>query len=318
MTGTIVDVPGITVGHAEDETGRTGCTAVLAVEGAVGGVDVRGSAPGTRETDLLAPTALVERIHAVVLCGGSAFGLDAAGGVMAWLRERGIGYEAAGYRVPIVCAAVLFDLQVSEGRAPDREMGYRAAAAANAGAVVEGNAGAGAGATVGKVRGMAHAMKGGLGSASIALAGGAIVGAIVAVNALGSVIDPESGSVVAGVRDDAGRPQNAARALLAGALDDAEGASNTTLAVVATNAALTKAQATKVAAWSQDALARTIVPAHTTRDGDTVFAMSTGEVAAGLDLVGVAAVEVLSRAIVRAVKAARSLGGIVAAGDLSA
>jgi L-aminopeptidase/D-esterase-like protein len=252
-------------------------------------------------------------VHAILLCGGSAFGLDAAGGVMEWLREREIGYAVGAYRVPLVCAAVLFDLTLSGGRYPDRALGYRAAERASAQRVAEGNAGAGAGASVGKVRGMEFAMKGGLGSASLGLRDGVVVGAIVAVNALGSVLDPQDGRVIAGPRDATGRPQHAARLILEEGLDGEAVASNTTIGVVATNARLTKAQATTLASCAHDALARTIAPAHTQRDGDTVFALSTGQAEAPVDLLCVAAVEALSRAIVRGVTEAAPAGGLPAA-----
>lgn len=315
MTGTIVDVSNISVGHADN--GVSGCTAILCgPNGAVPGVDVRGSAPGTRETDLLRPTTLLDRVHAIVLSGGSAFGLDAASGVMAWLVEHGIGVDVVGYCVPIVSAAVLFDLPFSGGKPPDREMGYRAAAAASRDRVAEGNVGAGCGATAGKVRDMAHAMKTGLGNASRRLANGLIVGAIVAVNALGSVIDPRSGRVLAGVLDDRGVPVDAAQVLL----EQSEGpsfVSNTTIGAVATNAILTKAQAQKLASWSHDAYARTLSPAHTMFDGDTIFALGTCEVEAPMNLIGTLAVEVMSEAVMRAATQATAAGGLRAHRDFA-
>lgn len=316
MTGTIVDVPNISVGHADN--GVSGCTVILCgSKGAVPGVDVRGSAPGTRETDLLRPTTLVDRVHAVVLSGGSAFGLDAATGVTAWLVEHGIGLDVVGYRVPIVSAAVLFDLPFSGGKPPDREMGYRAAGAASKDQVAEGNVGAGCGATVGKVRGdMAHAMKAGLGSASRRLSSGLIVGAIVAVNALGSVVDPHSGRVLAGVLDDRGVPRDSAQFLL----EESGGpdfVSNTTIGAVATNAILTKAQAQKIASWSHDAYARTLSPAHTMFDGDTIFALGTGDVDAPMNVIGTLAVQVMSEAVLRAASQATSSGGLRAQRDFA-
>jgi len=316
MIGTIVDVPGISVGHADN--GVSGCTAILCgPSGAVAGVDVRGSAPGTRETDLLHPTTLVERVHAVVLAGGSAFGLDAATGVMAWLAEHGIGLDVAGYRVPLVCAAVLFDLPFSGGKPPDRDMGYRAAAAASAQRVAEGNVGAGCGASVGKVRDMAHAMKAGIGSASRRLPNGLIVGAIVAVNALGSVIDPHSGAVLAGVLDDGGVPRDAAQYLLEQSAGGPSFVSNTTIGVVATNAVLTKPQAQKIASWSHDAYARTLSPAHTMFDGDTIFALGTGEVTASMNVIGTLAVDVMTTAVTRAATQASAAGGLPAHRDFA-
>ena len=314
LTGTIVDVPGISVGHADN--GVSGCTAILCGEdGAVPGVDVRGSAPGTRETDLLRPTTLVDRVHAVVLSGGSAFGLDAASGVMTWLVEHGVGLDVVGYRVPIVSAAVLFDLPYSGGRPPDKEMGYRAADAASAQRVVEGNVGAGCGASAGKVRDMAHAMKTGLGSASRRMSNGLIVGAIVAVNAFGSVIDPHSGAVLAGVLDDDGVPRDAAQYLLGQSSGGPSFVSNTTIGVVATNAMLTKPQAQKIASWSHDAYARTLSPAHTMFDGDTIFALGTGEIAAEMNVIGTLAVEVMATAVARAATQASSAGGLRSARD---
>jgi len=317
LTGTIVDVPGITVGHAEDAAGRTGCTVILCgPQGAVAGVDVRGSAPGTRETDALDPVNLVDRAHAIVLAGGSAFGLDAATGVMTWLHEQKIGIEAAGFIVPIVPAAVLFDLPFSGGRHPDRALGYAAARSASASRVPEGNVGAGSGATVGKVRGMEFAMKSGLGSASFHGGGGLIVGAIVAVNALGSVVDPHDGRVLAGVRDDCGVPQNAAAYLIEHGFEEGRFVTNTTIGVLATNAKLTKAQAKKLASWSHDAYARTIAPVHTMLDGDTIFALGTGTVDASENLVGTIAVEVMSQAVLRAATQAYGAGGLPAHRDL--
>ena len=316
LTGTIVDVPGIAVGHADN--GLTGCTAILCgPEGAVAGVDVRGSASGTRETELLRPTALIERAHAIVLSGGSAFGLDAACGVMTFLKEQGIGFEAAGYRVPIVCAAVLFDLPFSGGKHPDAQMGYRAASAASTQRVAEGNVGAGCGATVGKVRDRQHSMKAGLGSSSRRLPSGLIVGAIVAVNALGSVIDPHSGEVLAGVLGDDGKPRDSAEYLLEHASEESRFVSNTTIGAVATNAILTKAQAQKIASWSQDAYARTISPVHTMSDGDTIFALATLEVEASMNVIGTLAVAVMAEAVVRAATQASGAGGLRAYRDLA-
>ena len=427
-------VPGIEVGSVELEGVPSGCTVVLTGAGAVAGVDVRGSAPGTRETALLDPVHTVSEVHAVVLSGGSAFGLAAADGVMRFLEERGIGYPAGRFRVPIVPAAILFDLGVAgaaeglsgasggvpgaaagpagssvgnaapvgnaagdpaaaltgdatgtpagdpagnaAGRSapggaatrPGPDCGYRAAAAAHGGPVARGNAGAGAGATVGKLRGRARAMKGGLGSASLEFADGLVVAALVAVNAVGDIVDPATGEVVAGVRDDEGGFADARRLLLlppdapVGPDPDSGGASPpggvgevslpgeipgtagersaggagagwpsagedragggiraTTIGVVATNAPLTKAQATKVAAMAQDGLARTIYPAHTPSDGDTLFAISPGGgPPASVGRVGALAAEAVARAVLDAVRSAESLPGLPAAGDLPA
>lgn len=328
----LTDVPGLLVGHYTDLDAGTGCTVILTPQGAVAGVDVRGGAPGTRETDLLNPTCLVDRVHGIMLAGGSAFGLAAADGAMRWLEEQGYGFNVGVTRVPIVPAAILFDLIV--GRAdvrPDAAAGYAACANAGAGPVVEGCVGAATGATLGKVRGVDRAMKGGLGTAAHHQEGGLIVAALAAVNAWGSVVDPATGRVIAGPRDDAGElidpPPlddllNAAAPPAWSRRDvpaDDPGAltTNTTLAVVATNAALTKAQATKVAQMAHDGLARTIRPVHTPRDGDVVFALSQGEMAADVGLVGALAAEAVAAAVVRGVWAATSLYGLPAARDVT-
>lgn len=318
---TLTRVPGLKVGHVT-LTGRpTGCTVVLAEAGAVGGVDVRGAAPGTRETDLLSPLNTVDRVHAIVLAGGSAFGLDAAGGTVKWLEEHGIGFETPVARVPIVPSAILYDLGVGDPRVrPSADCGYRAAAEARATAVVEGSVGAGAGATVGKLRGLGRAMKGGIGSAAIERQDGLIVAALVAVNSLGDVIDPDTGRVVAGVRAEDGRSLADARRLLRTEPAAAPGSvENTTLAVVATNARLTKSEAAKIAQMAHDGFARAIWPVHTPADGDTVFALATGSRGAGDDLlvVGALAADVTARAIVRAVQQATGVNGIPALRDLS-
>lgn len=298
---------------------------VLAREGAVAGVDVRGSAPGTRETDLLDPENTVERVHAVVLSGGSAFGLAAADGTVRFLEEAGIGYPVGPFRVPIVPAAILFDLGVQGPGAvrPGADCGYRAAAAAGSDPVRRGNAGAGAGATVGKSRGSARAMKGGIGSASLRFPDGLVVAALIAVNAVGDVVDPADGRVVAGVRDDEGNLADARRLLLESLSGpDAEGGgplagANTTIGVVAVNAPLTKAEANKVAEMAHDGLARTIYPVHTPSDGDTLFALSTGRgPAARVGRVGALAAEAVARAVLDAVRSAESLPGYPAVGDL--
>jgi L-aminopeptidase/D-esterase-like protein len=324
----ITDIPGIEVGQAQDEEALTGCTVILCRKGAVGGVDVRGGAPGTRETDLLNPLNLVSKVNAVVLAGGSAFGLDAASGVMKYLAEQKIGYGAYSQRVPIVPAAILYDLGLNKTtRHPDLEMGYAAASAANSGPVAEGNVGAGTGASVGKIFGMGGAMKSGLGTASIEIGGGVIVGAIVAVNAFGDVVDPSTGQIIAGARPTQLGPLKlggdgqfadtlavlksfAGRTILSLA-----STSNTGIAVVATNARFDKTQTTKMAQMAQDGLARTIRPAHTMLDGDTVFALATGQRKADVSIVGAFAAEALAQAIVRAVRAAKAAGGLPAAGE---
>lgn len=314
-------VDGLKVGHHTLTARPTGCTAVIAEAGAVAAVEVRGPAPGTRETALLEPTTLVDQVHAIVLSGGSAFGLDAATGVMKYLEERGIGFKFGGSAIPIVPAAILFDLRVGDSKIrPSAECGYAAARAATTGPVAEGNVGAGAGATVGKMRGSERGMKGGLGSASISLPDGLVVAALVAVNAAGDVIDPATGKVVAGTRTPDGKGLADIRALLrSGGSGPAAGPlENTTIGIVATNATLTKVQATRMARMAQDGLARAVVPAHTSVDGDTIFAMATGrrQGAANVDVIGALAADAMAQAIVRAVRAATGIPGFPAARDL--
>jgi L-aminopeptidase/D-esterase-like protein len=320
--GSICDVAALAVGHHTDARRPTGCTVVLCAAGAICGVDVRGAAPGTRETDLLDPVNAVERVHAVLLTGGSAFGLDAAGGVMRWLDERGIGHAVGAARVPIVPAAVLFDLWVGDARIrPDAAAGYAACEVSSRDALAQGSVGAGAGATVGKLFGIARAMKGGIGSASITLAG-LTVGALVAVNAVGDVIDPATTRVVAGARSaDGARRIGTLRALLAGELPASacQAGGATTIGIVATDAILAKAQATKVAQMAHDGLARCIAPVHTMFDGDTIFALATGASGRPADttLVGALAAEATTRAVLQAVRAASGLPGLPAAGELA-
>jgi L-aminopeptidase/D-esterase-like protein len=314
-------VPGLKVGHHTLPERPTGCTVVVAEAGAVAGVDVRGGAPGTRETDLLDPVNTVDRVHAIVLSGGSAFGLDTATGAMRWLEEKGIGFDTSVAKVPIVPAAILFDLGVGDAKIrPGADCGYRAAQGASDAPVVEGNVGAGAGATIGKLQGRSRAMRGGLGSSSVHLEGGLVVAALVAVNAVGDVIDPATGQVVAGVRSLDGKSLADARRLVrAGQALAARPGENTTIAVVATNARLTKAEATKIAQMAHDGLARVITPVHLPMDGDTVFALSTGAWSgrASAGQVGALAAEALADAVLRAVRAATSLGDLPAARDLA-
>lgn len=317
MLNAITDVPGIKVGHYTDEVALTGCTVVLCEDGAVAGVDVRGSAPGTRETDLLRPTNLVEKVQAILLSGGSAFGLDAAGGVMRFLEERGYGHETSVGKVPIVPAAIIFDLNVGDPRKrPVAENGYQACLAASSGEVAEGCVGAGTGATVGKVLGIRRATKSGLGTASRILADGLIVGALVVVNAVGDVVDPWTGKLLAGPRDEQGKGFISTVELLAdgGVVRSKTLAENTTLGVVATNAALSKEQVNKVAQMAQDGVARCIKPSHTMHDGDVMFALSLGDKRADVTVVGAVAAEVVAEAIVRAVQKAKTMGGIPAVG----
>ncbi|MDC0759743.1 P1 family peptidase [Brevibacillus sp. AG] len=311
MTGTIVDVPGVLVGHAQNEETLTGCSVIMLEKPSVCGVDVRGSAPGTRETDLLDPVNLVSVVHAICLSGGSAYGLDAATGVMQYLEEHGIGLDVGYGVVPIVPAAVLFDLAVGDYRVrPDRQMGYEAAQAASREKVAQGNVGAGTGATVGKLNGFGNAMKSGLGTASVILPNGLVIGAIVAVNAVGHVADPRSGTIIAGPRDEQGTIRDSMEILRQQAFAPIPPGTNTTIAVVASNAHLSKAEANKVAQMAHDGLARTIRPIHTMYDGDTIFAVATGEVEASVDLVGALSADVLAEAVIQAVKHAEEAGGL--------
>ncbi|MEW5870869.1 MAG: P1 family peptidase [Chloroflexota bacterium] len=326
----ITDVTGLRVGHAHDLQALTGCTVILCEQGAVGGVDQRGGAPGTRETDALHPMHLVQKVHAVVLSGGSAFGLDAASGVVRYLEERHVGFDVQVARVPIVPAAILFDLGL--GRAdvrPDAEMGYQACLNASSAPPAEGNVGAGAGATVGKILGMGQAMKSGIGNASLHLSRGVFIGAIVAVNAFGDIIDPQSGSttIIAGARSLSADPAcvgaggpfadtlDVMRFLVSRTSLGFTARQNTIIGVVATNARLDKEQANKVAQMAQDGLARCVRPAHTMLDGDTIFAISTGNRRVDVNIVGAYAAEVFARAIVRAVRAARPAGGLPSAAE---
>jgi len=323
LKNAITDVLGIEVGHAQNEEALTGCTVIICRKGAVAGVDVRGGAPGTRETDLLDPVNLVQKVHAIVLAGGSAFGLDSATGVMRYLEEHKIGFNTGVAKVPIVPAAILYDLNL--GRAdvrPDSAMGYLAAAQASSAPPAEGNIGAGIGASVGKMFGNSLSMKSGLGTASMDIGGGVIVGAIVAVNAWGDVVDPQTNEIIAGLRSGKVGPlwvggKNQFADTLAmmkkpvgrGVLGLAA-RSNTVIGVVATNASLTKAQATKVAQMAHNGFARTIRPAHTMLDGDVIFALSTGSKKADVSTISAFAAEVMAEAIVRGVKNAKPAGGL--------
>lgn len=319
----ITDVSGIEVGHAQDQEALTGCTVILCRKGAVAGVDVRGGAPGTRETNLLDPVNLVQKIHAIVLAGGSAFGLEAATGVMRYLEEHKIGFNTGVAKVPIVPAAILFDLNI--GRTdirPDAAMGYRAASAASSAPPMEGNVGVGTGASVGKMFGLSLAMKSGVGTASRDIGGGVRVGALVGVNAWGDVVDPQTGQIIAGLRSGKVGPlrvgkkdtfpgtMNMMKSIAGRSILRLATSTNTVIGVVATNAGLTKAQATKVAQMAQDGIAQTIRPAHTLLDGDTIFALSTGSAKADVSALGAFAAEVVAEAILRAVRQAASAGGL--------
>ena len=312
MFGNLCDVPGVLVGHATDREALTGCTAVLFEDpdGAIVGVDVRGSSPGTRQTDRLGPTGTVRKTHALVLTGGSAFGLAAAEGVVRFVEESGGGLDIGAARIPLVSAAVLFDLLVGDPAVrPGLEMGYEAASSAGREDFAQGSVGAGTGATVGKVLGMERAMKGGVGSASARLDGGLVVGALAAVNAFGDVRDPNTGRVIAGPRQDDGTLGDTVE-LLPEAAARMRWGENTTLGIVATNAHLTKGAANKVAQMAHDGYARAIQPVHTTLDGDVAFAVSVGEVDAATDVVGAWGARVMQEAILSAIRAAKGVPGI--------
>ncbi len=321
MNGSITDVPGFQVGHAQDFKGATGCTVVLCPPNTVGGVDVRGSAAGTRQVDSLQPFHFVDEVHAVLLSGGSAFGLDASGGVMRFLEERSIGYPTSAGKVPIVPTAILYDLGIGESRIrPNQEMGYQACVNSRPGRVEEGSIGAGTGASVGKFLGISWATKGGVGTTSVTLPSGIIVAALVVVNAFGDVIDPQEGKIIAGARD----PQNPGFFLDSAArikesaipFRAQKGFQNTTLGVVATNVKLSKRQAIKVAQMSQSGFARTIRPVHSTVDGDLIFALSAGDRNADVDAVGLMAEEAVAVAVHRAIREADGLGYLPAYKDL--
>jgi L-aminopeptidase/D-esterase-like protein len=311
----LTDVPGILVGHATDAVALTGCTVVLCGSEAVGGVDIRGSATGSCELDTLNPGHVAPNVHAIVLSGGSAFGLETTCGVRNLLEKRGIGYNAGVTRVPIVPGAILFDLGIGSAHIrPTREMGEKAALAASAGAVVEGNVGAGTGATVGKIFGMKQAMKSGIGTASLTLGSGVVVAALIAVNALGDVIDPASGQIVAGARKS---PTSREFANSAGVMRhglSAPAGGHTVIGIVATNARLDRIQTNKLAALGSLGVARTISPVNTMADGDITFAISVGKERASVDEVGVAAAEAMAMAVLRAVRSAKTAGGIVGLG----
>lgn len=328
MTDSITDISGIKVGHASDVEGITGCTVILCEKGGVAGVDQRGGGPGTREIALLNPVNHVEKVHAVVLAGGSAFGLDAASGVMRYLEEQKIGYQTGVAKIPIVPAAILYDLNIGDPNIrPTPEMGYLACQNASNSAPEQGSIGAGTGATVGKLLGMGRATKAGIGTASIDIGGGVKVGAIIAVNAIGEVIDPSNGSIIAGVRAKKGTAYHEGEPLFSESLEIMKGIAgrtllglaekaNTVIGVVATNAKLDKASCTKMAQMAHNGLVRCIRPANTMHDGDTIFALSTGKRKANINIVGAFAAQAVQRAILNAVFSATSLGGIPAISEL--
>ncbi len=321
MNQGLTDVPGFTVGHAQDFKGATGCTVVLCPPGTIGGIDVRGSAAGTRQTDSLQPFHFVDEVHAVLLSGGSAFGLDASGGGMKFLEERGIGDQTSAGKVPIVPTAIIYDLGLGEGKMrPDPEMAYQACLNSGSGKIGEGSIGVGTGASVGKLQGIRWATKGGVGTTSLQQSNGVIVAALVVVNAFGDVMDPRTRKILAGARD----PKNPTH-FIESAVKIKEGFplprheasfQNTTLGVVATNAKLSKRQTAKVAQMAQNGLTRTISPIHSTVDGDLIFALSAGEISADVNAVGLVAEEVVGSAVVRGIQEADGLGLLPAYRDL--
>ena len=312
------DIDDIKVGHAHNIDAGTGCTIVISENGATAGIDVRGGAPGTRESDLLNPVNLVEKIHAIILSGGSAFGLDAASGVMQYLEERDVGFDVQVTKVPIVCGAVLFDLAVGNHRIrPDKEMGYQASRNATNLACAEGCVGAGTGATVGKILGPERSMKSGLGCYAIQV-DELKIGAIVAVNCLGDVIDPETGERLAGLLNDDLTQLAYTEEIMIQSCTEKKNlfAGNTTIGIIATNAILTKSQATKLASMAQNGYARTMRPAHSMVDGDTIFTMATGHIEADVSVLGLLSARVMERAIISAIKKAHSLFGLKCWADM--
>lgn len=307
----ISKIEGFRIGHAQNKEAATGCSVIICERGAVTGVDVRGGAPGTRETDLLNPLNLVDRAHAVLLTGGSAFGLDAAGGIMKYLEERNIGFDVGVTKVPIVCAAALFDLTIGDFKVrPDAKMGYLSCLNSEKNLELQGNIGAGTGATIGKILGSNYAAKGGLSTYAIK-AGDLMVGAVVAVNCLGNVVDIETGEMIGGVLNEVGNGFLSTEDIMISKYDNKKNLfnGNTTIGAVITNAALNKSQMNKVASMAHNGFARVIYPAHTMYDGDTIFAMSSGEVEVDVNVVGMLSAKAMERAIIKAVKSAESLCG---------
>lgn len=330
LNNSITDIQGIKVGHAHDPEALTGCTVILCPKGTTGGVDQRGGAPGTRETDVLRPMHLVNSVNAILLAGGSAYGLDAASGVMRYLEEQGIGFNTGSALVPIVPAAILYDLGIGSAKIrPDAQMGYQACLNASSSAPAEGNAGAGMGATIGKILGMGQSMKSGIGTASMEIGGGVIVSAMIAVNAFGDVISPEDRRIIAGARTLKKGPiqigaegefadtLNMMKSLSGRVIMGVAGQANTVIGVVATNAKMDKEDANKVAQMAHNGLAMTIRPAHTMVDGDTLFALCTNQKKADVSSVGAYAAEVVAKAIINAVTKAASAGGIPGLGSLA-
>ncbi len=311
----LTDVPGIRVGHVSDYDALTGCSVILCEGGAVAGADIRGSASGTEEFPVMDPGHVADRIHAVCFAGGSAFGLEAASGVRRHLEQRGIGFETGAAKVPLVPAAIIYDLAIGKANVrPTREMGEAAAAAATSGPVQEGSVGAGTGATVGKVNGLKQAMKGGIGTATIDVPAypGVLVSALAVTNAFGDVVDPKTGDIVAGARRAPNSHEfaNTEAVMKTRRRTGPFPVRNTTLLVVATNAALNKVQAQKLAQLAQSGLARAVRPAHTMGDGDVAIALSLGKLAADVNTLGIAAMEAVGEALLRSVRLAKSAGGV--------
>jgi len=313
----ITDIEGVKIGHATKEKEGSGCTVILCEEGALGGCDVRGGGPATRETELLSPLSSNKEVHAVMLSGGSTFGLDSCAGAMEYLEEKGIGVEVYEWNVPIVCGACIFDFPMTNGiYKPDKALGYEACKNAKTGDVEEGNIGAGMGATIGKMMGMDRIMKSGIGTYGIQI-GDVQVAVIVTVNALGDVLDISNGKRIAGLlSEDKKRLANSVDALYESYITKDLFAGNTTIGCIVTNAKLTKGQLNKVASMAHNGFARTISPVHTSADGDTIFALSTEKVNATVDVVGVMASECMANAVNRAIKAAKSVNGFIAYEDL--
>lgn len=312
------EIKGIKIGSAEDLKALTGCTVVICEAGATAGVDVRGGSPGTRETDLLNPVNMVDRIHAVTLSGGSAFGLDASSGVMQYLEEKNIGFDVAVTKVPIVCSAVLFDLVAGDYKVrPDKSMGYAACRNAELNQCREGNVGAGTGATVGKINGPKYSMKGGLGCYALQV-GDLQVGAVIAVNCLGDVVDPLTGKIIAGALNEDKSTFVDTEEVMISRYSEKRNlfSGNTTIGVVVTNGKFTKAEMNKIASMAHNGYGRTMRPAHSMFDGDTIFAMATGTVEADLSVVGLLAARVVEQAVLRAVKNAESVLGYKAYKDM--
>jgi len=314
--GSITDVQGIKVGHFEDYEAITGCTVIIAENGATAGIDVRGGAPGTHETDLLNPANLVEKVNAIYISGGSSFGLEGVAGVMKYLEEEGIGFNTGYAKVPIVPAAIIYDLGIGNPNVrPDKLMGYNACKNAQSNNALQGNVGAGVGATIGKVRGMYFAMKGGLGIESETVEK-LVVGVLVVVNALGDVLNPTDNSIIAGaLNDEKNSFMDTEKYIIEGPMGPQQ-FRNTTIGVVATNATLTKSSATRIAMMASDGLSRVIRPSHTLFDGDTIFALSTNEIESDITQVGTIAQRLVSRAIVNAIQNAKTISNVISYEDL--